>query len=220
MMIARRRGHDHRRGTFIPIRPAQVAAARSLHRRMRMWEATDKALLKAARAFPDHGLASALAKASMLNQLYFTNVFAVTRMAEHVVKVLKHPPPADALVDAIARVPRAYTFRSFASKYAHFFVDPSRYPILDRFAVRMVAEHLGRPAAQTYRGFRKDFFDLLSLSRLRCSSRDLDRYLWLGGLYKAWRNNPKAPINGEARRLFQEGSRSRPVATLLRRMSG
>ena len=50
-------------------------------------------------------------------------------------------------------------------------------------------------------------------AHLSCTSKELDRYLWLAGLYQAWLRNPASPMNVEVKELFR--SPSSEVATEL-----
>ena len=77
-----------------------------------------------------------LLKASVLNQLYATNVFAIFDMAGHICEVIGayQGPAGPPLVEKIALMrfgDKERRFVSFASKYAHFFIDPSTFPIVD-----------------------------------------------------------------------------------------
>lgn len=107
---------------------------------------------------------------------------------------------------------------SFASKFAHFFIDAARFPILDRYAERMVALHLDRAHHTTggtrYARFLADLDWLRTAAGLDGSPRDLDRYLWLAGQYTAGRRNPRAAINIELQRLFTLAAAAAELAAL------
>ena len=72
----------------VPLAPEQIAAASRLHDQFPEWNAIDQALLALRERFPHFGLKSALLKVAALNQLYGTNVYAVVRMAQHVVSTM------------------------------------------------------------------------------------------------------------------------------------
>ena len=49
---------------------------------------------------------------------------------------------------------------------------------------------------------------LRSVSGLSCTIRELDRYLWLWGMYRAWKatdDRDRPGLKGEVRRLFESG---------------
>ncbi len=187
----------------------QVAAATRLHSRLTSWRATDAALDLLAQSVPAFDLSACLIKASAINQLYGTNVYALTRASAHAAEVMASPA-GDDLVERLAAVPTGGKVRrhlSFASKFAHFFVDKDRYPIFDSYAVRGLRHHLegarlpyDDPPA--YADYVEALSTLTALSGIECSGRELDRYLWLSGLYRAWRRDAEAKINVEARDLF------------------
>ncbi len=199
----------------VPLRAEQIAAANRLHARLEQWQASDRALAGLAGRFPGFDLDSSLLKAVTINALYGTNVFAVVRMAQHVTAILSeadHPDGAE-LVERIAKLPiiegQATQRRhlSFASKFAHFFLDVERFPILDSYAAKMVDYHLGRGlrvrnAEHPYRAFLTNFGLLKQLAGWTGCNRELDHYLWIAGQYRTWRKNHEAPINAELSRLF------------------
>lgn len=122
-----------------------------------------------------------------------------------------------ALVERLAALPKtpaqsvARRHFSFASKFAHFFIDRERFPIYDSHADGMVAYHLGRKEREKdpehpYRAFVKNLHTLRERAGITCSAAELDRYLWLAGLYRAWRHNAKSQINIEVARLFESPS--------------
>ncbi len=113
-----------------------------------------------------------------------------------------------AAVELADKTKRHYT--SFASKYAHFFVNP-RFPILDRFAVFGLRECLGRKALRLnprYTAFAQAFSTFAQ--GLDSDTRRLDHYLWLTGQYHR-RNEER--INPEVRKAFD--THSHVVAQLL-----
>lgn len=206
---------EHALALAAPLTSAMVAAAGHLYARLEQWVATDRALAALAERFPGFDLDAALLKVVTLNALYGTQVYAVFRMAQHMHRTLADGVPALApaeLVERLAQPPaaasgaKARMHLSFASKFAHFFIDAARYPILDSYAERMVALHLGRTNRTTggtrYARFLADLDRLRAVASLDGSPRDLDRFLWLAGQYAAWRRNPRAAINTELQRLF------------------
>jgi hypothetical protein len=104
----------------------------------------------------------------------------------------------------------------------HFFVDPDTYPIYDSYCRDMIALHLGKGAyalddQNPYRGFMANILNLRQLSGLNATLRDLDRYLWLGGQYRAWlQSDGVGQTNAELRSLFEsEDSRIQSQLTEL-----
>jgi hypothetical protein len=150
-----------------------------------------------------------LIKASAINQLYGTNVYALARMAKHLAGVMARPR-GDDLVEQLGTLitdgkPRRHL--SFASKFAHFFIDKERFPIFDSYANERLRFHVAGVALPTddppaYVDYVAAHNALITLCGLACSGRELDRYLWIAGLHRAWSRNPRAQINVEVRTLF------------------
>lgn len=203
----------------VPLSMDQIKAAQMLHGRLISWKTTDQALQDLARRFNEFDSASVLIKVATLNQLYGTNVYAVTRMAEHVTKVMAEKPATiPNLVDRLASLPKApgqqsqRNHLSFASKFAHFFIDPERFPIYDSYAAKMLSYHLDRREIERdkkhpYQAFVNNFLRLKERAHLSCTTRELDRYLWLAGLHLKFRKDRNAKINVDARKLFASSSR-------------
>lgn len=192
----------------------QVAAASRLHVRLASWKATDAALDLLADRVRGFDLGACLIKAAAINQLYGTNVYALTRVSAHVAGVMASSAGED-LVERLAAVPTEGKVRrhlSFASKFAHFFVDKDRYPIFDSYAVRGLRHHLAGTRLPyddppAYADYVEALAALAALSGIECSGRELDRYLWLSGLYRVWQRDAQAKINVEARDLFVAAER-------------
>lgn len=204
--------------TSIPLLSSHLTAAKRLYARLPQWHATNRALEALGQCFPDFGIESALLKVAAVNQLYGTNVYAVVRMAERVCQVMAGYDvayPDTTLVERIAALPRVpgqlheRKHISFASKFAHFFIDTERFPIYDAYAVKMVEYHLGTdervsdPQPPPYRAFVQNLRQLKQRDQITCTSQELDAYLWLAGLYWEKRRSAKAQINTEVARLFE-----------------
>lgn len=203
-----------------PLTANQIEAAGRIRAHLHQWVLSDEALETLSQRLPGFEPPAVLLKVVAVNALYGTNVYALVRMADHIGNVLKETDPAKAgpeLVEAIAALPVASAaekpkrHRSFASKFAHFFIDPERFPIYDRYADAMVRLHLGnavgRAPEHPYAAFAAKFRRVMGeVTGWWGSSRELDRYLWVAGLYRELRKNPKAPINLEARRVFENPS--------------
>lgn len=200
----------------VPLLPTQIEAAMRIQHHLSQWIASDRALYLLHDRLPGFAIEATLVKVAAVNQLYGTNVYAVVRMAQHVTQIMAEESRAvdeAALVERLAALPptpgqrSARKHISFASKFAHFFIDAERFPIYDYYAERMVVYHLGRRAIivdtqHPYRAFIQNIIQLRERAQLVCTMDELDSYLWLAGLYQAWRKNPNAQINAEVTRLF------------------
>jgi len=197
--------------------PSQLTAAKRLYGRLPQWHATNRALEALGQRFPDFGIESALLKVAAVNQLYGTNVYAIVRMAEHVCIVMAgngNTHAEETLVERVAALPptpgqpRDRRHISFASKFAHFFVDAERFPIYDAYAVKMVEYLLGAnnrvsDPQHPYRAFVQNLRQLKQRDQITCTRQELDAYLWLAGLYWEWLRSAKAQINTEVAQLFE-----------------
>ena len=196
--------HSAQRALAVPLLPSRITAAIWLHKRLEWWKLSEGVLDQLRDDFPGFEPEAVLVKATVINSLYSTNVMAIVPMAEHIVAVMaSRPEDPVGLVEEIAKIPSVNrNFYSFASKFAHFFIDEARCPIYDRYARAMVAYHLGKRLANSYRPFAEDIRELQKLAALSCSFRELDYYLWLTGQYREWR--AKGAISAEVRALFKD----------------
>ncbi len=195
----------------VPVSLAQIDAANRLHEQLPQWQVTDRALDALCLRFPDFGIEAVLLKVASVNQLYGTNVYAVVRMARHIESIMcKGMRVSDVdFVEQLASLP-GWKHISFASKFAHFFIDKGRFPIYDSFAEDMVKFHLGRQLwyldkEHPYRAFVQNLTLLKEQICLQgpCTYESLDRYLWLTGLYKAYKTKANPQINREVEELFR-----------------
>ena len=160
-----------------------------------------------------------MVKAVAVNALYSTNVYAIVRVAEHIAGVLARSNLAAAgpeLVEEMATVPaggsekRPRRRHSFASKFAHFFIDPERFPILDHYANEMVRVHLGNEGmvqdpGKPYVAFVKNIEQVGAAVGVNLSWTDLDHYLLIAGQYRAFKQGHGEEIGAELRDLFETG---------------
>jgi hypothetical protein len=196
-------------GLAVPLSMSQIEAANRLHAKLLQWQITDQALHVLHVNLPGFDIEATLLKVAAVNQLYGTNVYAVMRMARHITKIMLtacNMEDTD-LVEELASL-HGRQHLSFASKFAHFFIDMERFPIYDSYAVKMVAYHLGRHGQDRkteypYKAFIEDLHRLRNNARLSCTARELDHYLWLAGLYQVWLRDPDSPINIEVKKLFE-----------------
>jgi hypothetical protein len=159
-------------------------------------------------------------KTITVNTIYGTQVLAVMRMARHVEGEMAKCVPASVgieLVDRLAALPKteeaksSRQFTSFAAKFCHFFVDEERFPIYDEAARTMLKYHLGNnyvhDAKRPYSRFFESMNRLRDLGGLHGPGRDLDRYLWIAGMYKRWlaqRHRKKPLVNRELLSVFRQ----------------
>jgi len=198
----------------VPLDAERIQRSGRLREHVLGWVASDRALSDLADRFPDFGGSAVLLKTVAINSLYFTNVYAVVAVARHIESVLAQTDSRGAGPELVERLAapalsgRPRRFRSFAAKFAHFFIDAERFPMLDGHAERMVRLHLGarnshRDDAHRYVAFVRNFQILKQLAGWSGTTRALDQYLWLAGQYRAWRRNSNAEINAETRALFE-----------------
>ena len=65
-----------------------------------------------------------------------------------------------------------------------------------------------RGNASTYVEYAKRHAQLMTLARLRCSTVELDRYLWLSGYCRPWRMQGTRVRYGELRELLEGNDRA------------
>jgi hypothetical protein len=166
---------------------------------------------------PGFDAAACLLKTAAINELYATQVYATLRMANWLCDVMAQHPRLEGLelVETIAALPnenrevkRRHT--SFSAKFCHFFVDEERYPIYDEAARDALRLHLQKSyngaTQRPYKVFCENVAALRKLSNLNCSGRELDRYLWITGMYRRLlrqKRRPKPTLNVELLRLFK-----------------
>lgn len=204
----------------VPLLKEQIDAAQAIYiKYTASWRRTDDALIALDEAMPGFGHPAALIKVAALDKLYGTYVPYVDSVALRVEAVLDGVDRADLasagpqLVEDLAAVTvpsgGIIRYRSFASKFAHFFIDHHRFPIHDSFAADALRAHLGRhaPAPEddkaTYMDRAEAFWELAD-SAGESDTRRMDRYLWIVGQYRKWAENSAAKINWEPRRVFEE----------------
>lgn len=210
----------NRMALAVPLSSLQIQAASKLHSRLKQRAATDAALAALGERFPDFGLEAVLLKVSSINQLYDTNLYAIKSLADYIARIMAQVDTATAkpeLVEWLAAYPvgakqrNRWTRLSFASRFAHFFIDPERFPPVDSSTASMVELHLGRRnrvrnKTHLYQAYVTNRNTLKRLAKLSCTSRELDCYLRLAGLYLVRQKHPKAQIDAEVDLLFLQSS--------------
>lgn len=167
-------------------------------------------------------------RVSTVNTLYGTNLKATHLMARHIEEVLGasglDQDPA-ALVDAIANLwgGEGPKHRSFASKFCHFFIDGNRFPIFDKAARDALRLHLGPEALRgcqtSYPAFLGALAQLRAASSIDASPRDLDRYLWIAGIYLEFAKG-RRDINRDLLALFKRQARPAELACIAEGLGG
>lgn len=207
----------------IPLAISQISSANRLHERLSQWRMADTALQTLADHMPGFSAEICLLKSIAINSLYSTQVLAIVRMANHINAIFERTDISSAGSELIERIAaltpnpgdRMRNSVSFASKFCHFFVDAERFPIYDEAAREALKLHLGkngynRTQDHPYRTFCENFTQLKVAAQLTSKARELDRYLWITGMYIRWlkeRNNGRPRVNSELLRLFEKPSR-------------
>jgi len=198
---------------------AHLQAATVLHGRLgHSWGDADRGLDGLRFHFPSNvDRSDVLVKAAAVDKLYSTragNIYWVANAITDVFSRMDESATDVELVDAISAAkrrlyPGSDRCHSFASKYCHFFVSTSRFPIFDSFALAAVNNVLGgrqRGLARD-RSAYGDFFERIARLRehhLACdaSVRELDRYLWLWGQWLAQSGKTRRVVNSDVYTLF------------------
>jgi hypothetical protein len=217
-----------RRRAPTPLSSEQIAAAVRLHENhLPQWQAADEALEAVRTSFQaDFSYSANLVRIATVNTLYGTNLKAVHRMAGHIESILPRGAellePAE-LVEAIAALPpapgeRARRHRSFASKFCHFFVNADDFPIFDSAARDALRLHLGseslKEAESSYTGFCGALAGVRRTYSLAASARDIDRYLWIAGIWLAFARG-RRDINRELLALFERQPRPLELSCII-----
>ncbi len=202
--------------TAVELASRQIEAANRLFNRMEHWQASLAAAYELSNKMPGFSEQAAILKIITTKSLFGGGMHTVLAMANHVERVLGSADPATSPPDLVERLseppspkgqPRK-RHHSFASKFAHYFIDPDRYPIYDQYTTRMVAFHLGPrnrvvDEEHRYREHVANFRRLRGLSGYKGRKRELDRYLWVSGQFRQWQSKPRTRINVELRDLFE-----------------
>lgn len=216
----------------VPLTESQLMAAGRIHDELEDWVAAQRALDNLATTMPSNAdLDQVLVKAAALNQLYRTNVYRLHDMALHMLETFSSETDWEdecVLVERIAYLLSSDKFhKSFASKYCHFFVDPDRFPLFDRYVPLTVRVHLGRGnyrckvTAQTYRNFCADLTTLRANLSFSPTVRELDHYLWLRGQWETFRRKgEKTQIGAEVKNLFKTAEFDQHTGSLVNQMCG
>lgn len=202
----------------MPLSQQQVNAAARVHDKLKMWLRAESTLQLLSARCPEFTQEACLLKAVVVNDIYGTQLFATVRMASHIHSIFENSDysPGDiGLVDRIAQLPpkagdKPRLAISFASKFCHFFVNAEDFPIYDDAARDTLKLHLGSGCtieqSKPYASFCKNFRNLHALAKLTATTKELDQYLWLTGMFIRWqkekaKSNPR--VNAELKAMFQ-----------------
>ena len=204
------------------IKRSQIdAAVRLRSDRLTGWAASSAALYTMGSEIPSDNLSQVLGKVAAVDSLYNAQVGRVLAAAQWILKLETSGELRDTTASPIDLVERiagldgrsAEGCQVFASKYAHFCVDPQRFAIFDKYAARALLAHWGRDetlleGADRYRKFCHILDRVLSESGLNdCAYGEVDPYLWLSGVYREWvratRGRRSPQILTECRVLFE-----------------
>jgi hypothetical protein len=201
-----------------PLLPRQIEAADKLREYLVGWKLSDKALIALSEKFPGFESHVCLLKCVTINATYGTNVLAIVKMRKHVEDVLGRSDLSKVgpeLVVQIAKAPededgKSRRRTSFASKFCHFFVSAERFPIYDDAACNALKLHFGKKIkAHDYGSFCECIEELKVSVGSDYSTRTIDHYLWLMGMYLRWikeQNKPNPIINSELLVLFKNST--------------
>lgn len=206
----------------VALSESQIESARRMFASMPRWQLAEGALVTLAEAMPAFDPHACLVKTVAVNSMFGTQVLATMRMSEWVHELLRNGRQWEhgiELVETMAALkpkegdkPRVFT--SFAAKFCHFFVDDARFPIYDDAARQALKLHLGKDYREDpkhpYTSFCTNFEELRGLAGVTTKPRDLDRYLWLTGMYMRWqkerRKKSKPRVNEELLNLLNAPS--------------
>ena len=200
-----------------PLDPEAVRAAVALAATLRQFTAVEKALRRLAAFDTDWSVESLIIKVSALDSLYATNLYGAVRMAQWIHKnKAPHGEWTIETVETIAALPSEAAEKpvrrclSFASKFAHFFADPRRFPLYDQYSFRRLLYHvksreLRWETTPRYGAYVDAVKALLATSKVEVSLSHLDCYLWLAGQWLVVQGDRRssAAVGNEVREALQ-----------------
>ena len=194
-------------------------------------QAQDGALYAFGRAKDEWGFDRVLMMAAAINQLYnagHPRLIEATKLIVEAKQSGRLDPDLDPvdIVETIGLLPLGNAPRyywPFASKFSHFFVS-DRVPLFDRWAL-IAVEHYAGPLYSPDRGDLNRIF----VEKLRPltdpvsppTSRQLDWFLWLSGMYRAWKaqddpeQRKKLGISRGVQSMFKEPENQQTLELLL-----
>lgn len=187
-----------------------IDAAGAFYRnRLPNWQLAERTVDRLHGLYPRFDQGSCQIKAIVLNELYSTSIIAVKEMAQHVFVILNDPSQHrdNTLVERIARFPvSGDSHISFASKFCHFFINKDRFHILDDAAEWTLnwlqVPGYKRSGEDRYANFCRGIEALGSALPSNHSTRDIDRFLWLVGMWVRHKRE-RTEVNAEAVAAFE-----------------
>lgn len=205
-----------------------LEAAQYLYERLPEWNQTDEAFRELRDAFPGFLLKEVFVKVAAVVGLYGIQRLSVPRMAVKLTGTLKEIGTREvtaALVEneiaPLAVNGRQIRYRSFASKFAHFFLQSHSgdcVPIYDQHSVRLVAMHSGRSeavAGRDYVTFAEAHATVRNRNGLTCTNKQLDQYLWMAGVLGKGKPDAAEPRNDELRLLLARDAEAQRVRDVI-----
>ncbi len=194
-----------------------ITASELLWERLEDFRRSDRALYALQGCFPSFDTESTLLKVLALSSVDGDKSSSGVSLANRIHILLSHADVSRCgpeLVDALAATAIEFGKSSnggvgFASRFAHFFVDGERFPILDAWSERalewLIERPLqGAPGESRYARFARDFAWVAGALRLT-RRRELAHWLWIAGQYRAWTRNRRTPMHRSVRALFESG---------------
>jgi len=200
----------------MPLDPAQIEAADRLWNQLDDLRRSDRALASLQGSLSTFDGESTLLKVLALHPIDTSKTHVGFPLSREISEFLRQVDTRRCgleIVDGLAAVADRYGKSSydglgFASRFAHYFIDSERFPVLDAWSERALqallgGELLGAPGDSRYARFAQSFAHVagpLALNR----RRRLGRWLWLAGQYRAWLANRRTAIHREVRGLFEK----------------
>jgi len=201
-----------------------MKAANDLYEKSEAWKIGDNLLYGCFNGHPEHDSRDIVKlKIKLLNSLYGAGVWAVDKMAEHIVKLkeigcwitLGDPNAVSKITQLKINEKKKVNLYVFATKYCHFH-QPQEFPMCDNFVMRALKAINGKGRCgrfgysngaldeKCYKGF-KLVIDRIKehLLSLYCSYKYIDKYLWLYGQYLVWQRDERK-IPRTTAQLFNE----------------
>lgn len=191
-----------------------IEAGDRIYRRLTEQCEGEAALGVLAERFPGFGREEVLIKVVALNALAGPHVLSRRVATRHIERVMAKADPNDPMiVDRLSDIPQASGKPSkrkqhgFASKFAHYFIDAERFPVMDAHAAKTLRFHLGGRSyvvdeSSRYREFESNMRRLRGMAGHKGSRRAMGRYLWVAGQYIEWSRSPRAKINRQLAAVF------------------
>ena len=209
------------------VTPEQITAASAIHdHHMPGWARADRTLAGLSDSVPGFSRTAITVKGTAVDRLCSIHHPRLGDAIERLVEVMASPPEEPiAIVEAIAPITvsgQEHWHWGFASTFSHWFIN-GELSIQYHWAVDAVAFHFARTdwTSPAYRDFAEHVYALREASAPSCTIRELDRYLWLSGMYREWleaEDRSRLGLNTEVQGLF--GNAKPRVQRALRTLVG